>query len=73
MATVKSVLSNVKGWAMDIVEFGLALVLVFLVIDILFGQQINIVDNLIAVINSFVGQGVVGLIALLIILGIYSK
>ncbi len=73
MATVKSVLSNIKGWAMEIVEFGLALVLVFLVVDILFGPQLNIVDNLVAVINSFVGQGIIGLIALLILLGIYNK
>ncbi|MBW1846108.1 MAG: hypothetical protein JRJ27_02975 [Deltaproteobacteria bacterium] len=73
MATVKSILSGVKGWASDIVELLLALALIFLVIDILFGPTLNIVDNLVAVINSFVSQGVIGLIALLIFLAIYNK
>jgi hypothetical protein len=73
MATVKSVLSDVKGWASAIVELLLALALIFLVIDILFGPTLNIVDNLVAVINSFVSQGVIGLIALLIFLAIYNK
>jgi len=73
MATVKSIFANVKGWAQDLVEIGLVLALIFLVIDILFGPTINIVDNLVSVINSFVSQGVVGLIALLILLAIYNK
>ena len=66
MATVKSIISNVKGWAQDLVELGLVLALIFLVIDILFGTPINIVGNLVDVINIFVSNGVVGLIALLI-------
>lgn len=73
MATVKSIFQNIKGWAMDLVEIGLALVLVFLIVDILFGPTIGVVDNLVAVINSFVSQGIVGLIALLVLLAIYNK
>lgn len=73
MATVKSILSNIKGVAQDLVELGLVLAVIFLVIDILFGAPINIVGNLVNVINSFVAEGVVGLIALLILLAIYQK
>ena len=73
MATVKSIFANVKGWAQDLVEIGLVLALIFLVIDILFGTPINIVGNLVDVINIFVSNGVVGLIALLVLLAIYNK
>lgn len=73
MATLKSVLSSVTGVAKDLVELGLVLALIFLIVDILFGTPIDIVSNLVNVINIFVSNGVVGLIALLVLLAIYNK
>jgi hypothetical protein len=73
MATVKTVFGTIKDLAGSIVEMLLALALIFLVIDILFGAQTDIVANLVTVINSFVSEGIIGLIALLIFLAIYNK
>ncbi len=65
--------SNVIGWTKSIVELGFSLALVFLVVDVLFGGLTGIVDNVAALIDSFVGNGVVGLIALLFFLAIYKN
>ena len=70
---MNDLLKNVVGWTKGIVEFGFSLALVFLVVDVLFGQPIGIVDNVAALINTFVGNGVVGIIALLFFLGIYKS
>ena len=73
MATLKETFGSISAWIIDIVEIGLSLALVFLVIDLLFGPKIQIVTNLSDLINSFVSQGVVGLIALIIFLAIYKR
>jgi len=65
-------LKNVVGWTKGIVEFGISLILVLLVVDVLFGPTTNIVTHVTDVINLFVNNGVVGLIALLFFLGIYQ-
>jgi len=70
---VKKFSDPIKDLLAFLVELGLALVLVFLIVDILFPGTFNIVDNLMAVLESFTGKGVVGLIALLIFIGIYNK
>ncbi|MEE9466017.1 MAG: hypothetical protein V3W14_10640 [Candidatus Neomarinimicrobiota bacterium] len=64
--------NNVIGWTKSIVEFGFSLALVFLVVDVLFGGLTGIVDNVAGLIDSFVSNGVVGLIALLFFLAIYK-
>lgn len=64
--------SNVIGWTKSIVELGFSLTLVFLVVDVLFGGLTGIVDNVAGLIDSFVSNGVVGLIALLFFLAIYK-
>lgn len=73
MATLRETFASINGWVKDIIEIGLSLALVFLVVDLLFGPVTKIVQNLSGLINSFVGQGVVGLIALIIFLAIYRK
>ncbi len=72
MANVNELFNTVGGWLKALVNLGLALALVFLIIDVLFGQTIGIVDNVAALINTFVDNGVVGLIALLFFLAIYQ-
>ncbi len=73
MATLKETFGTISSWIIDIVEIGLSLALVFLVIDLLFGPKTQVVTNLSTLINSFVSQGVVGLIALIIFLAIYKR
>ncbi len=73
MATLRETFGSIRGWVIDLVEIGLSLALVFLVIDLLFGPKLNIVGNVCGLINSFVSQGVVGFIALIIFLAIYRR
>jgi len=73
MASVNDLFDTVVGWLKALVNLGFALVLVFLVVDVLFAQPIGIVDNVATLINSFVDNGVVGLIALLFFLAIYKS
>lgn len=73
MAGLRETLQSISSWITDLVEIGLSIALIFLVIDLLFGSPIGIVGNLCGLINNFVSQGVVGLIALIIFLAIYKK
>jgi hypothetical protein len=73
MAGIKEVFSSITDWTKDLVNLGLAVALIFLVVDLLFGTTTNIVANLGELISSFTDKGVVGLIALIIFVAIYSK
>lgn len=73
MAAVNDLFDTVIDWLKALVNLGFGLVLVFLVVDVLFAQPIGIVDNVAALINTFVDNGVVGLIALLFFLAIYKS
>ena len=73
MAALNDRVDTVVGWLKALVELGFALALVFLVVDVLFAQPIGIVDNVAELINAFVDNGVVGLIALLFFLAIYKS
>ncbi len=73
MAGLKDTFSTVTGWAKDIVNLGFALALVFLVVDLLFGDTTGIVGNVADLVASFTDEGVVGLITLLAFLSIYRS
>ena len=73
MAAIDELFDTVGGWLRAIIQLGFGLALAFLVVDVLFGVQTNIVANVVGLINSFVAEGVVGLIALLIFLAIYRS
>lgn len=73
MVALNDLFDTVVGWLKALVELGFALALVFLVVDVLFAQPIGIVDNVAELINTFVDNGVVGLIALLFFLAIYKS
>jgi hypothetical protein len=73
MAGLREVLGNLNDWIKEIVNVGLGIALIFLVVDILFGTTTGIVGNLSELIKSFTTQGIVGLIALIIFVAIYSK
>ena len=72
------VLERVKRWVGQITELGLLLVALGIVLQILFGATVafitgDIVGNLITLITALGDNGVVGLIALAIILWLFSK
>jgi len=46
---------------------------VFLVVDLLVPGTTNIVSNVAGLVNSFIGQGLVGLIALIIFVAIFNR
>lgn len=73
MAAFKEVVDSIGSWLMDIVQIGLSLAMVFFVVDLLFGEKTGIVSHVVALVNSFVSQGVVGLIALIVFIAIYKK
>ena len=73
MATIRETFTNITSWIGDIIEIGLSLAILFLIVDLLFGPLTKIVDNVASLVDSFVSQGVVGLIALIIFLAIYKR
>jgi len=66
LTSVSSVLKGVVG-------LGMSLVVTFLVVDLLFPGTTNIVSNVASLVNSFIGHGLVGLIALLIFVTLFSR
>ena len=69
---------KLKKWIYQFTEIGLLLVALGIVLQILFGQTVafvtgDVVGNLITLIKSLGDQGVVGLIALGVIVWLFSK
>ncbi len=67
-----------KGWVNRITELGLAVIALGLVLEILFGRSVpfiggEITNNLTALIQSLGDNGLVGLIALAIILWLFQR
>ena len=73
MAGFKEMLESVSGWLKSIIEFGLGIIMVFVIIDILFPGTTGIIGNIGSIVTSFADQGVVGLIALFLFMLIYKK
>ena len=65
-----SLFRTVNDWLKAIVSLGLGLALVFLVVDVLFPGTTNIVENVASVVNSFVDQGIVGLVILIALVAV---
>ena len=66
---LNSVNSSLKG----VVGLGMSLAVAFLVVDLLFPGQTNIVNNVAGMIGSFVDKGLVGLIALIAFVAMFSR
>ena len=70
-------LDKVKGWLMEIVEVGLILIALGIVLQILLGSPLpfigNVVQNLMALIKVLGDGGLIGLIAIAVILWLFSK
>lgn len=70
-------LEEIKKWLGEITEIFLLLIALGVVLEILFGQKVSffggVVTNLTALIESFGNNGLVGLIALGIILYLFQR
>jgi hypothetical protein len=73
---MKEVISTVKGWADDIAHLLLSLVAIGAISEIVFGSGIfgvNVVGNLTSIIGKFGESGFAGLVALLMLVGLFRK
>ncbi len=73
-----NVLETVKDWIGKLTEVGLLLVGVGIVLQILFGGNVDfftgdVIGNLIEVVRSIGNNGIVGLIALAVIVWIFHR
>lgn len=73
-----SILESVKRWLIQFTELGLLIVALFVVLQILFGPDpgfliANVVGNLLSLIKALGDSGLVGLIAIAIILWLFTK
>ena len=71
-------LNKVKGFLKEVTEVGLVLIALGIVLQILFGSSVafiggNIGGNLTGLIGSLGSNGLVGLIALAVIIWIYQR
>jgi hypothetical protein len=70
-------LNSVKGWIGSLTEIGLMLLALGIVLALLAGPQVpflgNVSGNIVALVGDLGKNGVVGLIALGIILWLFSK
>jgi len=73
-----NVLETVKDWIGKLTEVGLLLVGVGIVLQILFGGNVDfitgdVIDNLVSVVRSIGNNGIFGLIALAVIVWIFHR
>ena len=73
-----SFFDKLKGWLSQIVELGLLLIALGIVLQILFGRAVSfipgdVVGNLIGVVKTMGDNGLVGLIAIGVILWLFWK
>ncbi len=73
-----NVFDTAKKWLSELTEIGLLLVALGIVLQLLFGKAVSfvtgdVVTNLITLIQALGDNGVVGLIALAVIIWLFSK
>jgi len=72
MTSVNATLSNVTEWIQKFTELGLAVILSFVIIDVLFPGTTGIVNNIGVIVSQFSKEGLAGLIALLLFLVLFK-
>ena len=73
---MKEIITLVKGYADDLAQLMLSLVAIGAVSEIIFGSGIfgvNVIGNLTSIINTFGESGFAGLVALLVLVGLFRK
>ena len=72
------VLDRVRNWVVQLTEIGLALVALGIVLQLLFGENVefitgDVTGNIIVLVGQLGAAGVVGLVAIAIILYLFNK
>jgi len=73
---MKELFSTFKSWLVDITDIMMHLLALGVVVEVAYGQGIfgaGIVGNITTLINSIGESGFAGLVALLILVGLYRK
>jgi hypothetical protein len=74
--TMKEVISLVKGWVDDIAHLLMSFIAIGAVSEVIFGTGVfgvNVIGNLTAIIDKFGESGFAGLVALLVLVGLFRK
>ena len=56
MASITETISSISSWLRTVTELGVALILVFVVIDVLFPGTTGVVENIGVIVGQFVGE-----------------
>ena len=73
---MKDVITMVKGYIDDLAHLMLSFVAIGAIAEVIFGTGIfgvNVIGNLTSIINSFGESGFAGLVALLVLVGLFRK
>ena len=73
---MKEVITLVKGYIDDIAHLMLSFVAIGAIGEVIFGSGVfgvNVIGNLTSIINTFGESGFAGLVALLVLLGLFRK
>ena len=72
---MKEIITLVKGWVDDIAQLLMSFVAIGAVSEVIFGSGIfgvNVIGNLTSIINKFGQSGFAGLVALLVLVGLFK-
>ena len=77
-STEEVMVDKVLGWNRSLTEVGLALIALGVVLQVIFGATIpflglDIVGSVVALVSKLGSEGLVGLVAIWVLWGIYSK
>ena len=73
---MKEIITLVKGYIDDLAQMMLSLVAIGAISEVIFGSGIfgvNVIGNLTAINNNFGESGFAGLVALLVLVGLFRK
>ena len=73
---MKEIITLVKGYVDDLVHLMMSFVAIGAVSEVIFGSGIfgvNVIGNLTSIINTFGESGFAGLVALLVLVGLFRK
>ena len=73
---MKEVITLVKGWVDDIAHLLMSFVAIGAISEVIFGSGIfgvNVIGNLTSIINKFGDSGFAGLVAVLLLVGLFRK
>ena len=73
---MKEIITLVRGYIDDLAQMMLSLVAIGAISEVIFGSGIfgvNVIGNLTSIINTFGESGFAGLVALLVLVGLFRK